>query len=355
MRLLLKSILGLFLVIGLYLFFAPVAINPQPWDAPINEGYTGQFAANNDLANLTQIELPDGMYGPEDVVELNGVIYVSTQNGWILTFNPDTAIFSKFAETGGKPLGLEVWQNTIIVADAYEGLLQITEAGEVSTLTESVGGNAMVYVDDLDVTDDGIIYFSDASTKFGAKAVGSTLAASLLEIMEHGQTGRVVAYNLNTKETFEVAGNLSFSNGVAIAPDGNSLWVVETGKYRILEMTPEGQSRVIIDNLPGFPDNINRGPDGTYFVGLVSKRSKGIDSFSDKPFLRKMVWRLPSFIRPSAQDYGFVIQLDSKGKVLRTWQDPAAGFPATTGAIVAGDRLYVSSLTSKTLGYRPYP
>ena len=38
----------------------------------------------------------------------------------------------------------------------------------VETLTDSVDGTPILYADDLDIADDGIIYFSDASTKFGA-------------------------------------------------------------------------------------------------------------------------------------------------------------------------------------------
>jgi len=30
---------------------------------------------------------------------------------------------------------------------------------------------------------------------------------------------------------------------------------------------------VILDNLPGFPDNINNAEDGTFWIGLVSPRN----------------------------------------------------------------------------------
>lgn len=131
--------------------------------------------------------------------------------------------------------------------------------------------------------------------------------------------------------------------------------MVETGRYRVLEISPDGTERVVIDNLPGFPDNINRGPDGTYLIGLVSKRAPALDKLSNKPFMRKLIWRLPEFMKPQAQDYGFILQLDMDGNVRRTWQDTSGAYPATTGAIIVDDRLYVSSLTSKTLGHRPYP
>lgn len=351
----LKAIAAILGLLILYLLFFPVAISPQSWDAPTDKGYVGVYSPNTDLASLKDIALPNGSYGPEDVAEMEGHIYMTSQNGWIYRLNEASGRFDEFAYTGGKPLGLEARGDKLFVADAYKGLLLIDRRGEVFVLSDSVAGEPILYADDLDITDDGLIYFSDASTKFGAEAAGSTLAASLLEIMEHGQTGRLLVYNPQDQSTTVVVDQISFSNGVAIAPNGTSVWVVETGKYRLLEIAPDGSKKVIIDNLPGFPDNINRGPDGTYFFGLVSKRAEALDKFSDKPFLRKVIWRLPNFMKPSAQDYGFILQINADGKVIRTWQDPNGTYPATTGAVVVGERLYVSSLTSKTLGYRPYP
>ncbi|CAM3838850.1 SMP-30/gluconolactonase/LRE family protein [Litorimonas haliclonae] len=349
-------ILGAALIaLSAYLLLWPVPINPQSWDAPADEGYVGAFAPNEALAGLTEIDLPNGHYGPEDIVEMEGLIYMSTQTGWILSFDPATGAMVEFAKTGGKPLGLEVYEGRLYVANAYKGLLEITADGEINSLTDTVNGTPILYADDLDVTDEGLIYFSDASTKFGAKSAGSTMDGSLLEIMEHGRTGRLLTYDLTTQKTKSVAEGISFSNGVAIAPDGNSVWVNETGEYRVLEISPEGDRRVVIDSLPGFPDNINRGPDGTYLLGLVSKRAKPLDDLSSKPFLRKIIWRLPEFLKPAAENYGFVVQLDSGGGVVRTWQDSKGAYPLTTGGIVDEGRLYVSSLGSETLGYRPYP
>lgn len=338
-----------------YLLLWPVPINPQSWEAPQGKGYVGVFAPNKALAGLTEIDLLKNHYGPEDIVQMNGLIYMSTQTGWILTFDPATETVSEFVETGGKPLGLESYNGRLYVADAYKGLLEIDAEGEIKVLADSVDETPILYADDLDITDEGLIYFSDASTKFGAKSAGSTMDGSLLEIMEHGRTGRVLVYDLTTQETRSVAEGISFSNGVAIAPDGESVWVNETGEYRVLEISPEGNRRVVIKNLPGFPDNINRGPNGTYLLGLVSKRAKPLDDLSSKPFLRKVIWRLPEFLKPAAENYGFVVQLGRDGRVVKTWQDPAGAYPLTTGGLVIGDRLYVSSLGSETLGYRPYP
>ena len=61
--------------------------------------------------------------------------------------------------------------------------------------------------------------------------------------------------------------------------------------------------------------------------------------------------RLPPFMRPQAVSYGFILQIDANGDVIQTWQDPTAGYPNTTGAIITENGfLYVSSLTAKKLG-----
>jgi len=200
-----------------------------------------------------------------------------------------------------------------------------------------------------------VTYFSDASTKFGAEAAGSTLAASLLELMEHQGTGRLLAYDPATKRTRIVKDGYVFSNGVAVTKEGDIL-VNETGTYQVHRVSPDGSSRVIMDNLPGFPDNINRGPrlaDGTetFLVGLVSQRSEWLDKNSGNIAMRKLAMRLPEFMRPKALNYGMIIQIDGEGKVIQTWQDPSGDYPSTTGAIITDDGyIYVSSLTAPDLG-----
>lgn len=223
-----------------------------------------------------------------------------------------------------------------------------------------MGDTDILYADDVDIAQDGIIYFTDASTKFGAKANGSTLDASLLEIFEHGKTGRILAYDPSNKTSYEIASHISFANGIAIAPDGQSLLYNETGEYRIMRLYIKGprlgESEIVYSNLPGFPDNINPAPplkDGTptYFIGLVSPRSQSLDWLATRPALRKIIWRLPAFIRPKAQAHSHLIRMDDNGHIVTSWQDPKGGYPMITGAVLADNTIYLSSLTTQGLGY----
>lgn len=353
---------GIIVGAGLYLALWPVPIEPVVWNAPKNLGYVGAFAPNQDLAKLEKLSI-GRTYGPEDMVSFEtpgGVlIYASGHKGEILELNPTEKTHKVIAKTGGIPLGIEIGPDRVLyVADAHKGLLSVTRNGVVTVLTDRVADTPILYADDLDIAQDGTIYFSDASTKFGAKAYKSTLAASLLEIMEHVGTGRVLAYDPNTQATRIVAGGLVFPNGVAIGPRGadgsESLLVNETGKYRVLKLwvtgPNTGEVEIVLDNLPGFPDNINPGPDGTYLLGLISQRSEWLDNNSARPAARKTAMRLPAWFRPKAVSYGMIIQIDADGTVLKTWQDPSGRYPDTTGAIHASDGyMYVSSLSAKKL------
>ncbi len=353
----------------LYLLAAPTPVDPVVWTPSPSRGYEGDFEANDALASAELIPL-GGPHGPEDAAAKaeNGTLflYASSQDGEILKINPQTKEITVFAKTGGVPLGVEFDAGgNLIVADAYRGLLSIAPDGTVTTLTDAVDGAPIVYADDLDFGPDGVIYFSDASTKFGAEAVGSTLDASVLEIIEHGRTGRLLAYDPRSKTTSVVAEGFSFSNGVAIAPDGMSVLMNETGEYRVLRVFVDGprkgEAEEVIAGLPGFPDNINRGPDladgtPTFFLGLAGPRLPVVDNLAGNPFARKIVSRLPKFLQPAPVRYGFVMQFTDDGRVVRTWQDPAGGYPVTTGAIAPGDGyLYVTSLEAHDLARLPFP
>ncbi len=357
-----KIFLSLFTLLGLglaYLLFWPVPIQPHAWDAPICKGYVGEFTPNMDLAGLKTLAIGNH-HAPEDVdgrvEDGQWMIYTSTQSGNIIKINTADNTHSVYANTNGVPLGLQFdAHDNLIVADAHKGLLKIDARKNITVLTDNADGVPILFADELDIAADGKIYFSDASTKFGAKASGSTLAGSLLELMEHGKTGRVLVYNPADQSTHIIADNMSFPNGIAMCPDDACVLVAETGTYSIrriwLKGLRAGTTDTILENLPGFPDNINRGQDGRYWIGLTSPRSTPLDKLSAKPFMRKVVQRLPASLRPKAENYGFVFAIDYNGKILAQYQDPSGGYPLTTGATELGDGwLYISSLSAIELG-----
>ena len=344
------------LLLAGYLALWPVQIDPVAWNAPENQGYTGAFSPNTGLSKIQRLNL-NGHTGPEDAaIGPDDALYITTHEGSIVKYDPRTKDVSVFAETGGRPLGIEFSRvGKLYVADAYLGLLEISDLGKKVTVVadKTDTGSPIRYADDLDIGPDGSVYFSDASTKFGAKQYGGTLPSSILDLMEHGPNGRVLKFDPESGKTTVVLDGLSFANGIAITNSGKHLLVVETGNYSVKKVALDGSTEpvTITENLPGFPDNINRNSDGTFWLGLASPRSGAADALSNQPFLRKVVMRLPAFMRPAAQRYGFVVKINEDGKVLQTLQDASGNYALTTGLIEYNDgTLFVTSLTEQDLG-----
>lgn len=343
------TISGLVALLVLYLLFWPVPIDPVAWEAPEDRGLVDPFEPNRRLARARPIDLGPHE-GPEDIAGgPDGLIYASTSDGNVIRFRTNGTNVEVFAEAGGRPLGLEFDNaGNLLVANAYLGLQRIRRDGAVEVLTDSYDGETIPYADDVAVAADGTIYFSDASVKFGALQSGGSYEASLLDLMEHGGHGRIFRFDPGSGTTEVIVEGLNFANGVAVSDDQRYLMICETGAYRILRHwlagEKSGQTEVAIDNLPGFPDNINNGRSGKFWVGLVAPRNALLDAMSTAPWLRKFVQRLPAFMRPKATPSSHVIAINGDGDVLMNLQDTAAGLPAVTGVYETDTALWLSSL-----------
>ncbi|HEX6097073.1 MAG TPA: SMP-30/gluconolactonase/LRE family protein [Thermoanaerobaculia bacterium] len=337
-------VLGMLVGIAFYLALWPVPVDPVAWNAPAGAGFTGPFARNERLRGLELLPL-GGDHGPETVVvDRKGQVYTGTKEGRI--FRDGRA----WVSTRGRPLGMAFdHDGHLLVADALRGLLEVTPEGRVTPLVRDVA-----YANSVAVSPAGDVYFTDSSAKFIPRVWNGSYEASLLDILEHGGHGRVLVYDPLTKEIRTLIAGLNFPNGVAVSPDGAFVLIAETGSYRVLRHWLEGPKRgrtePLIENLPGFPDNLTAGLDGRFWIGLVSPRNRLLDRLSRWPRLRKAVQRLPKLIRPKAVAYGHIVAIDGNGRVLASLQDPDGRYRLATGAAETEEFLYVSSLEMPAIG-----
>jgi sugar lactone lactonase YvrE len=282
--------------------------------------------------------------------------------------NTDGTDQQLFANTGGRVLGFDFdAQGNLIAADAIKGLLSLNPQGAISVLTDKVGQDPIRYADAVVVAKNGKMYFSDASTRFGPQQWGGTFEASILDILEQSSTGRILEYDPTSKATRIVVQGLSFANGVALSQDEKTLFVNETGKYRVWKIAVQAQNlvlndgkavagaQILFENLPGYPDNLMRGLDGKIWLGFAKPRNPTIDGFADKPWLRSLTLRLPRALWPIPKAYGHVMAFDENGQVLKDMQDPTGSYPESTGVTETQDRLYIQSLHAKGLGWLAKP
>ena len=347
MRKALATIGILIALVSAYFLLWPVPVSPVAWDAPADRGYVDPFATNDLLKSASGIDL-GGYQGPEDAtLGRDSRIYVTTNSGSIIRIQNRGV--SEFVNVGGRPLGIEANDDgSLVVANALLGIQQITSDGTITTLLDQIDGRPLENANNLGIGPDGTIYFSQSSTRFTAAGFGGSYEASLLDILEHGGHGNVYSFEPASGNVRHLMTGLNYANGVAVSPDGSFLLVAETSHYRILKywLTGEhqGETDILIDNLPGFPDNLKNGLNDRFWIGFAAPRNQLIDQLSGKPFARKVIQRLPAFVRPKAEPFSHVIAVNGDGDVLMNLHDPSARFPTLTGVLETRDSLYLTTL-----------
>jgi sugar lactone lactonase YvrE len=224
-------------------------------------GYVGPHAVNTKLANLKMISLGKEE-GPEHIViGKDGKLYTTVASGNILRMNPDGSAQEVFVNTGGRVLGFDFdASGNMIAANEDRGLLSISPDKKITVLTDKVNGEPILWADAVVVAKSGKIYLSDASARFAPQKWGGTFEASVLDILEQSSTGRILEYDPGNKTTRIVAKGFSFANGIALSSDGETLFVNETGKYRVWKISvaandldisiANGKAIVLFDNHP---------------------------------------------------------------------------------------------------------
>ena len=183
-----------------------------------------------------------------------------------------------------------------------------------------IDDSRMRLADDLDIGPDGRIYFSEATIRYGFEEW-------VVDALEGRGNGRMIRYDPATGTTRTILRNLLFANGMCVAHDNNSVLFAETWGCRVSRYWLDGPNagtieRVIAD-LPGYPDNINRGSNGTYWVALAGTRTPSYDLAMTMPGFRRRMARwvaADEWLFPNV-NVGCVVHFDANGRVLETLWD----------------------------------
>jgi 2-keto-4-pentenoate hydratase/2-oxohepta-3-ene-1,7-dioic acid hydratase in catechol pathway/sugar lactone lactonase YvrE len=331
---------------------ADLQADPAPWTPPPAPAKTGVLAPNQILDHIERWEVPGGTR-PEDVVfDAAGRLYAGVEDGriwrWPATY-PRSGHAELFADTHGRPLGLEIdpRDGTLIVCDAYRGLLRIEETGHAHVLADTYNGRKLKFTNNAAVADDGTVYFSDSSTRFRIEHYKR-------DLLEHRPNGRVFRYRPDAKDLDLVADGLYFPNGVALAPDESFLLVAQTAGYDILRIPltgpAAGRPEPFASNLPGLPDNMSSVGDGSYWVAFPSPRLPLVDRLMPHPAPRRVAARLPERLQPAAARYGLVTLVGGDGTILQSLHGPAGSYREIVGVRQHDGWLYLGSLAETAVG-----
>ena len=124
----------------------------------------------------------------------------------------------------------------------------------------------MRFCNNAAIAGDGTIWFSDSSTHYGIQQWKD-------DFVQDTRTGRLLRRDLDGTVTVVLDG-LAFANGVALSADEDFVAVAETGARTVVRRwlpgPRAGERDLLVDDLPGYPDNIARGSDGLIWVTIAS-------------------------------------------------------------------------------------
>lgn len=320
----------------------------------------GVWALNNKLRDVTLIGL-GRIEAPEDVIlDRDDNLYAGSRHGDVMKFfAPDYQRMEVFAHIGGQPLGMAFdREDQLHICIGGMGLYKISPAGVVARVTDETNrslrsindDSRLRLADDLDIADDGRIFFSEATTRY-------EMDEWPVDGLEARGNGRIVCFDPRDGTTRTVLRDLKFPNGIAIASDGQSILFAETWgcciKRYWFDGPKTGQVAMVLDNLPGYPDNINLASDGNYWLALVGMRCPAYDLAMRMPgFRKRMAKRVPvdEWLFPNINT-GCVLKFSEAGEVLETlWDLGGENHPMITSMREHRGYLYLGGIANNRIG-----
>ena len=318
------------------------------------------YALNNHLSQAGSIGL-GALEGPEDVI-LDGDdhLYCGTRHGEIMRFfAPDYTRSEVFAHIGGFPLGLAFdAKGNLISCVGAMGLYAISPDRQVTKLTAETSRSLTSIVDDarlrdpndLDIAPDGKIYFTDSTKRYDAHDWA-------LDSIENRATGRLLVYDPADGSTKTLLDGYRYTNGVCMAHDNKSLFFAESWACRVhrywLVGPKAGTAECVIRDMPGYPDNINRASDGSYWMAWLGMRTPSFDLSLRHPGMRKrMARRLPQdeWLFPNINTGG-VVKFDDTGRILQTMGDlTGRSHPMVTSMREHKGTLFIGGILNNRIG-----
>ena len=319
------------------------------------------YALNNRLSKTEYIGLGE-IEGPEDVIlDRDDHLYCGTRHGEIVRFfAPDYKRSEVFAHTGGFPLGLAFDQaGNLLSCVGAMGLYSISQArrGDQALAPRPAGPGPR------------------SSTMRGCAiptiATWRRTAASSSPIPPRATTrtngrwirsraARPAACCATTRRPARrrrILDRYRYANGVCIAHDGKSLFMAESWACRVhrywFDGPKKGQVECVIKDMPGYPDNINRASDGTYWMAWLGMRTPSFDLALRSPGMRKrMTRRLPQdeWLFPNINTGG-VVKFDETGRIVETLGDLSGeSHPMVTSMREHKGYLYVGGILNNRIG-----
>ncbi|KAJ0083694.1 hypothetical protein Patl1_30252 [Pistacia atlantica] len=252
--------------------------------------------------------------------------YTSNNRSELCDLKPSPFAYLKHEHICGRPLGLRFDKKTgdLYIADAYLGLMKVgPEGGLATSLTTEAEGVPLRFTNDLDIDDEGNVYFTDSSIVYQRR--------NFMQLVFSGDdSGRVLKYDPTTKQTTVLVRNLQFPNGVSLSKDKSFFLFVEGSVGRLRKYWLKGEkagTSEVFAILPGYPDNVRTNEKGEFWVAIHCRRSLYAYYLGLFPKLRTFMLKLPIsakihfLIQIGGRPHAVVAKYSPEGKLLQILED----------------------------------
>lgn len=299
------------------------------------------------------------------IISPSGRIFVFDVNGWLLEVDETHNSSSRVLFAGGRTLGAVFATESLIYAcDVAKGLISIDiSSNAITVLVTYAGGAPVLYCDDVDIDEEGVVYFTDAmkmAPVHRANGLWTTMELSLIDFFRGVGDGRLIRYDPRTRVSDVLLDKVYFANGVAVSTEGDFVLVAETFNLRILRYWlkgPRADTRELFALLPSVPDGLSRAPDGSgFWVASPTTVTWLFEIASKVPPLRYLVGNLPEFLWPKSRKTGIIYKLLNSGDIGMVLHDVDGTNVNFISAVEQyGDRLYLGQLHGNSVPVLPVP
>ncbi|KAH7561328.1 hypothetical protein ACOSQ2_016235 [Xanthoceras sorbifolium] len=319
-----------------YVDFTPLSLIPTDKDEE-------NLLQKSEIKFLNQVQGPESMAfdplgrGPYTGVadgrvlfwdghKLTDFAYTSNNRTELCSPKPSPLSYLKNEHICGRPLGLRFDKKTgdLYIADAYFGLMKVgPEGGLATSLASEAEGVPLRFTNDLDIDDEGNVYFTDSSTVYQRR--------NFLQLVFSAEdTGRVLKYDPATKQTTVLVRNLQFPNGLSLSKDKTFFVFCEGSVGRLRKYWLKGEkagTSEVLAILPGYPDNIRTNANGDFWVAIHCRRNLYSHIMGLYPKLRMFMLKLPIsakihfLLQIGGRPHGAVVKYSPEGKILQILED----------------------------------
>lgn len=299
---------GILLVLVYALGFRPIATPPQTYKAPDLRQETGAMQTAVSTDRKTQLEL--GEYQGVDCIRVkDGLLYAAAWNGAALKKRT-----SDLVRTDGGHAAAILSVEGELTGFAFDAagdvwLTQLTTAGgtlcrakhdswgaAVEQVVTQLDGAPLGAVSAVEVSPAGKVYFAVAAAAGAENGLESALRT---ELLAHTATGCVYVYDPAARTVEKVLGGVAGAAGLALSPDGSTLYVSDLGSRCIWavdadarELTAGGRGcTAAFAGLPGYPGALAADTDGTLYISYRWARSSWLEKNADSTLLRGIALR----------------------------------------------------------------